>query len=194
MYKSETELVTRAKRGDQEAKALLVRDYERMVYNLGLRLLGNREEAECVLQDTFLKILESLDTFKGNSQLSTWIYRIAANQALMRLRSRKKRYVPLIADKEDEEVNYSNIIQSFDANPLQHLLNSELKENMLSAIELLSPKYKSAFILKDIEGLSLKEIGEILNLSVPAVKSNVHRARLFLREKLSEFIDGKERN
>ena len=92
---SEQELVRKAKQGDQSAKAQIVKQYNRMVYNLGLKLLGNQEDAECILQETFLKVLESLKSFKEESRLSTWIYRIATNQALMRLRSRKKKYVSL---------------------------------------------------------------------------------------------------
>lgn len=189
----ETELVDRAKKGDQTAQALIVKKYERMVYNLGLRFLSNQEEAECVLQDTFLKILQSLDKFKGESQLSTWIYRIATNQALMRLRNKKRKYVSIEEEDGTESKDYSNIMKSFQKNPLEDLLNTELREKMRSSIDLLPPKYKSVFVLKDIEGLSLKEISEILNLSLPAVKSNLHRARLFLRENLSEFINGKQK-
>lgn len=189
----EEQIIERAKKGDPGAKALIVEKYERMVYNLGLRLLSNHEEAECVLQDTFLKILQSIDTFKGDSQLSTWIYRIATNQALMRLRKKKRQYVSIDGDDEDESRDYSNILRSFHANPLEDLLNTELKDKMRVAIDRLPPKHRSVFVLKDIEGLSLKEISDILDMSLPAVKSNLHRARLFLRENLSEFINGKEK-
>jgi RNA polymerase sigma-70 factor (ECF subfamily) len=154
--------------------------------------MGNQDEADCILQETFLKVLESLPKFKGDSQLSTWIYRIATNQALMRLRSKKRRYVSIPIENDYEVEDYASLNQSFAANPLSELLNTELSEKMNAAIELLSPKYKSVFILKDIEGLSLKEISEILKISIPAVKSNLHRARLFLREKLSEFIDDRK--
>ena len=188
---SEKKLIKHAKKGDRSAQAKIVQKYERMIYNLGLRLLGNQEEAECTLQETFLKVLESLTKFKEDSQLSTWIYRIATNQALMRLRSRKRKYVSLPLEDEIELKDYTEVSQSFAASPLEDLLNSELKEKMNASIELLSPKYKSIFILKDIEGLSLKEISEILEMSIPAVKSNLHRARLFLREKLSGYISGK---
>ncbi len=192
MKNSERELVELSRKGNRAAQAKIVQKYERMVYNLSLRLLGSQEEAECVLQETFLKVLESLGKFKGYSQLSTWIYRIATNQALMRLRDKKREYIAFPVDDEVPLKDYSNLTSMLSSNPLDELLNSELKEKMSASIKLLSPKYKSVFILKDIEGLSLKEISEILNMSIPAVKSNLHRARLFLRDKLTEYIDEKK--
>lgn len=184
---SEKELIKKAKQGDQRAMAQIVKQYERMIYNLGLKLLGNQEEAECVLQDTFLKVLQSLHGFKENSQLSTWIYRIASNQALMKLRTRKRQYTSSILTEDNNSNDYSDFNKTIDKTPLHDLLNSELKEKMKSAIDILPPKYKSVFVLKDVEGLSLKEVSSMLSLSLPAVKSNLHRARIFLREKLSEF-------
>ena len=188
---SEKELIEQAKQGDKTAQTNIVQKYERMVYNLGLKLLGNKDEAECILQETFLKVLKSLSYFKGDSQISTWIYRIATNQALMRLRDRKKNYVAFPIDNEIDLKDYSYMNKSFAATPLEDMLNSELKEKMNTSIKLLPTKYKSVFVLKDIEGLSLKEISDILSMSIPAVKSNLHRARLFLRDKLAEYIDGK---
>lgn len=192
METSEKELIEKANSGDRIAQSRIVQKYERMVYNLGLKLLGNSEEAECILQETFLKVLESLPDFRGKSQLSTWIYRIATNQALMRLRSRKKEYATFTSENDEGVKDYSNLVRSFEATPLDDLLNSELRKKMTAAIEMLPPKYKSVFVLKDIEGLSLKEISDILNISLPAVKSNLHRARLFLREKLAGFVNGKQ--
>jgi len=192
METSEKELITKAQQGDKLAQSHIVNKYERMVYNLGLKLMGSQDEAECILQDTFLKVLESINTFKGDSQISTWIYRIATNEALMKLRKKKRQYVSIESDDTYESGDYTRLNLSFVDNPLEDLLQTELREKMNAAIETLPPKYKAVFILKDIEGLSLKEISDILKLSMPAVKSNLHRARLFLREKLSEFIDGRK--
>ncbi|MBN2013421.1 sigma-70 family RNA polymerase sigma factor [candidate division KSB1 bacterium] len=191
MEMKEKELIKKAQQGDQQALASIVTQYERLVFNLGLKLLGNEEEAECVLQETFLKVLQSIKKFKAQSSLSTWIYRIATNQALMRLRNRKRQFVSLDNDDNDSQSqkDYSKLSQSLDASPLDNLMNEELKEKMAEGIELLPPKYKSVFVLKDIEDLSLKEIGEMLDMSLPAVKSNLHRARLFLREQLAELFD-----
>lgn len=184
---SEQELVRLAKNGDRSAQAKIVKDHEKMVYNLGLKLLGNEDTAECVLQETFLKVLQALPDFQEKSQLSTWIYRIATNQALMRLRSRKRKFVPIDEAPDDDGKDYSVFVKSLDANPLDNVLNQELKQNMDRAIEQLPENYKTVFVMKDIEGLALKEIAEILDLSLPAVKSNLHRARIMLRNKLSDM-------
>jgi len=162
-----------------------------MVYNLALRLLGNNEDAENVLQETFLKVLESLHTFKGESSLSTWIYRIATNFALMRLRKRKTQFVSLDDYPIDVSMDFRDFNQSISNDPLQALLNYELRDVLNTAIEKLPLKFKSVFVLKDIEGLSLNEISEMLNMSLPAVKTNLHRARLFLRDQLAEYVGKK---
>lgn len=184
---SEHELVRLAKEGDRGAQAKIVEMHETMVYSLGLKLLGNEDAAECVLQETFLKVLQALPDFQEKSQLSTWIYRIATNQALMRLRSRKRIYVPIDEAPEDDGKDYSVFVQSLDADPLDNVLNQELKEKMDRAIEQLPENYKTVFVMKDIEGLALKEIADILDLSLPAVKSNLHRARITLRNKLADI-------
>lgn len=184
---SEQELIRLAKKGDRSAQAKIVKDHEKMVYNLGLKLLGNADQAECVLQETFLKVLQALPKFEEKSQLSTWIYRIATNQALMRLRSQKRRYISLDENFEDNGKDYSTFVRSLDTDPLDKLLNQELKEKMDRAIEQLPENYKTVFVMKDLEGFALKEIADILDLSLPAVKSNLHRARVFLRNKLADM-------
>ncbi len=184
---SEKELVRLAKLGDQQAQSQIVKNYERMVYNLGLRLLGNEDLAEGVLQETFLRVLQALPNFKEQSQLSTWIYRIATNQALMRLRTKKRRKQSFDENIEDENKDYSAFTRSLEKDPLAALLNTELKEKMDIAIDQLPENYKTTFVLKDIEGLALKEIADIMKLSLPAVKSNLHRARVTLRNKLADI-------
>ncbi len=184
---TEKELIHQAKNGDRQAQAQIVKNYEKMVYNLGLKLLGNQDSAEGVLQETFLKVLQALPSFKEQSQLSTWIYRIATNQALMRLRQKKRRLLSFDENLEDENRDYSGFVRSLEKDPLDNLLNDELKKKMDNAIEQLPENYKTVFVLKDIEGLALKEIAEVLNLSLPAVKSNLHRARIVLRNKLAEM-------
>lgn len=184
---SEQELIQLAKKGDRFAQAKIVKDHEKMVYNLGLKLLGNEEKAECILQETFLKVLQALPKFQEKSQLSTWIYRIATNQALMRLRKKKKQHFSIHEEQDDDGKDYSTFVKSLDADPLDNLLNLELNEKMDRAIEQLPENYKTVFVMKDIEGLALKEIAEILDLSLPAVKSNLHRARITLRNKLSDM-------
>ena len=189
-HNSESLLVTRAVRGDKNAFSEIVLNHEKMVYNTALKLLANTDDAECVLQETFLKVFQSLPEFRGESSLSTWIYRIATNYALMRLRNKKKGVTGL---EEAEKHISKNALAAFNRsignNPLQAVVNSELKQTMEIAIAELPPKYRSVFVLKDVEGFSLKEIAGMLEISLAAVKSNLHRARLFLRDRLAEFAD-----
>jgi RNA polymerase sigma-70 factor (ECF subfamily) len=188
---SESELIERAIKGDRQAQSEIVYQNEKMVYNLALKLVGNPEDAENILQETFLKILESLQTFKGDSALSTWIYRIATNFALMHLRSKKRNFVSIDEYPLDEKRDFSHFFKVTDIDPLKNLINTELKENLQAAIDSLPPKFKTVFILKDIEGLSLKEISTMVKISLPAVKSNLHRARLFLRNQLMDYLNKK---
>ncbi len=185
---SETVLVARAVSGDHEAMTRIVTQNERMVYNTALRLLADPVEAECVLQETFLKVIQALPEFKGGSSLSTWIFRIATNFALMRLRARKKEGGGL--DEAESKVSQEALAafnRSVGNNPLQAVMNQELRQAMEEAIAALPDKFRSVFVLKDIEGFSLKEIADMLDLSLAAVKTNLHRARLFLRDRLAEY-------
>lgn len=186
----EAKLVAKAVEGDRQALAEIVAQNERLVYNVALRLLADAKEAECVLQETFLKVLEALPNFKGQSSLSTWIYRIATNLALMRLRTRKKQTEPL--EEADSQVS-QNALEAFNRavgnNPLQAVMNQELRQAMEQAIKQLPDKFRSVFVLKDIEGFSLKEIAEMLDMNLATVKTNLHRARLFLRDHLAEFVE-----
>ena len=189
-FESENILVEKARQGDRQALSKIVADNEGLVYNTALRLLANEEQAECVLQETFLKVFQAIQDFKGQSSLSTWIYRIATNFALMRLRDRKKQ----MNDLDDVESHIkTETLESFNkslgVNPLRSVINAELKEEMEKAIKELPPKFRSVFVLKDIEGLSLKEIADMTDMSLAAVKSNLHRARLALRDRLAEFVE-----
>lgn len=188
IIESESKLIERAIRGDRMAQAEIVNQHERMVYNLALRMLGNAEDAENILQETFLKVLESLKTFKGDSSLSTWIYRIATNFALMHLRSKKKTFVSIDEYPIDEMGDFESFYMKNEDDPLKNVINAELKDKLKTAIEALPPKFKTTFILKDIEGLSLKEISSMLEMTIPAVKSNLHRARVFLRNELMNYL------
>lgn len=189
-YSKEKILIEKATRGDNKALSEIVAQNEQLVYNTALKLLANPQQAECVLQETFLKVFQVLPSFKGESSLSTWIYRIATNFALMRLRNKKKDFANI---EEQEEHIHKNTLENFNRhvtnNPLKAVLNDELKAKMEAAIADLPPKFRSVFILKDIEGHSLKEISEMADMSLAAVKSNLHRARLFLRDRLAEFTE-----
>lgn len=192
--RDDAELVRRALRGDDTARSEIVERHMRNVYNLALRLTGNTDEAENVLQDTFLKVFEKLGDFRADSQLGTWIHRIATNEALMRMRSKKgKWFVPIEDEPAGEEGNgdFGVIAQSLDRDPLTLTLDDELRKKLEKAILSLPETLRTAFVLKDLEGLSMVEIGKQMGKTVAAVKADLHRARLRLRRQLAEFVDGR---
>jgi RNA polymerase sigma-70 factor (ECF subfamily) len=182
----ETALVTRAKAGDGAAFAELVKQYDRRVFRMAKQITQNEEDAEDVLQETFLKAYSHLDDFQGNSKFYTWLVRIAVNEALMKLRRRRSdRTVPLddpIDTGEDELVRE---VAVWDEDPEQKYSREELAEILDEAVQGLKPAYRTVFVLRDIEELSIEETAEALKLSISAVKSRLLRARLQLREKLT---------
>jgi RNA polymerase sigma-70 factor (ECF subfamily) len=189
---NEIELVEKAKSGDTKAFEELMRRTQDKIYNLGIKFFGNKEDAADLLQETYIKAYESLPNFEGKSSFSTWLYRIATNFALMKLRKEKMKKVS-IEELKNLSNGLKNSIDFYDwsENPYLHYKNEELKEILNEAINSLPPKYKTIFILHDIEGLSIQEVAKILSLSVPTVKTRIHRSRLYLREKLSEYFKKK---
>jgi len=182
----ETALVAQARTGDDRAFAELVRRYEAKIFRLAQHITQNREDAEDVLQETFLKAYEHLDQFQGQSKFYTWIVRIAVNQALMKLRRRKTdKSVSLDEGIDTGEDTVTREIAAWDEDPEQRFSREELGEILDAAIQSLAPPYRSVFVLRDIDELSTEETAEALGLSIPAVKSRLLRARLQLREKLT---------
>ncbi len=185
-------LVARAREGDSHAFGELVRKYEGKIFRLAQHVTQNREDAEDVLQETFLKAYEHLDQFQGNSKFYTWIVRIAVNQALMKLRRRKTdKSVSLDEAIDTGEDTVVREIAAWDPDPEQRYTQEELREILDSAVDSLAPPYRSVFVLRDVEDFSTEETAEALNLSVPAVKSRLLRARLQLREKLTRYFKRK---
>jgi RNA polymerase sigma-70 factor, ECF subfamily len=188
----ELTLVTQAREGDNRAFAELARRYEAKIFRLAQHITQNREDAEDVLQETFLKAYEHLDQFQGNSKFYTWIVRIAVNQALMKLRRRKTdKSVSLDETIDTGEDTVTREIAAWDEDPEQRFSREELSDLLNSAIQSLAPPYRSVFVLRDIEELSTEETAEALGLSIPAVKSRLLRARLQLREKLTRSFKRK---
>src|SRR5450432_3160161 len=188
----ESALVAQAREGDTIAFGELVRRYEGKIFRLAQHVTQNREDAEDVLQETFMKAYEHLDQFKGDSKFYTWIVRIAVNQALMKLRRRKTdKSVSLDETIDTGEDTVTREIAAWDENPEQQFSRDELGGILDTAIQSLEPPYRSVFVLRDIEELSMEETAEALGLSVPAVKSRLLRARLQLREKLTRFFKRK---
>lgn len=185
-------LLAQARVGDTGAFAELVRRYEGKIFRLAQHITQNREDAEDVLQETFMKAYEHLDQFKGDSKFYTWIVRIAVNQALMKLRRRKTdKSVSLDEQIDTGEDTVVREIAAWGEDPEQQFSREELAKVLDTAIQSLEPPYRSVFVLRDIEDLSTEETAEALGLSVPAVKSRLLRARLQLREKLTRFFKRK---
>jgi RNA polymerase sigma-70 factor (ECF subfamily) len=188
----EQELVARARQGDTASFSTLLRRYEGKIFRLAMNITQNREDAEDVLQESFLKAYEHLDQFLGNSKFYTWIVRIAVNQALMKLRKRRSdRAVSLDEQIDTGEDTVVREIAAWDPDPEQRYSREELHTILTSVIDELAPIYRTVFTLRDVDGLSTEETAEALDLSVPAVKSRLLRARLQLRDKLTRFFKRK---
>ena len=188
----ETILVAQSREGDTAAFGELVRRYEGKIFRLAQHVTQNREDAEDVLQETFMKAYEHLDQFQGNSKFYTWIVRIAVNQALMKLRRRKTdKSVSLDEQIDTGEDTMVREIAAWDEDPEQRFSRDELGGILDTAVKSLEPPYRSVFVLRDIDELSTEETAEALGLSIPAVKSRLLRARLQLREKLTRYFKRK---
>jgi RNA polymerase sigma-70 factor (ECF subfamily) len=188
----EATLVAQSREGDTKAFGELVRRYEGKIFRLAQHVTQNREDAEDVLQETFMKAYEHLDQFQGNSKFYTWIVRIAVNQALMKLRRRKTdKSVSLDEAIDTGEDTIVREIAAWDEDPEERFSREELGDILDTAIQGLEPPYRSVFVLRDIDELSTEETADALGLSVPAVKSRLLRARLQLREKLTRYFKRK---
>jgi RNA polymerase sigma-70 factor, ECF subfamily len=185
----ESILVEAARGGDIGAFESLVRRYDRNVFRIAQHITQNREDAEDVVQDAFLKAYQNLGQFQGQSKFYTWLVRIAVNEALMRLRRRRpERMVSIDEDVKTEDDSMPREIADWSPNPEQLYTQSELKDILGKTIQGLPPSFRTVFVLRDVEGLSTEETASALELSVPAVKSRLLRARLQLRERLNKYF------
>ena len=185
--RDERKLVEGCRRGDFDCFERLVGRYEKKIYNLALRMLRDPDDAREVLQETFLKVYDNLEKFRGEAQMSTWIYRIAMNEALMRIRKDKHR--PRSLEVVDEEGGRRELdVEDWAPRPVDRLLTKELGGRLDRAIARLPEDYRGAFLLRDVEGLSNEQIAKAMKLSIPAVKSRIHRARVFLRNELAPYF------
>jgi RNA polymerase sigma-70 factor (ECF subfamily) len=188
----ESAWLSKAREGDLGAFNELVNRYSRKIYRLAKHITQNDEDAEDVLQETFLKAFEHLGDFQGQSKFYTWIVRIAVNESLMRLRKRKSdRTVPLDEPLDTGEDTVVREIAVWEDNPEQKYSREEIAGILDEAVQSLKPAFRTVFVLRDIEELSTEETAEALGISVPAVKSRLLRARLQLREKLTRFFKRK---
>ena len=187
--RTDIELVAALQNGEQAAFGELLTRYTEKVNNLAIRITRNQEDAEEILQDVFVTVYKKIDRFEGKSAFSSWLYRITVNTAFMKLRKRKQTQAVSI-DDVGEAANESFTGKRSDTSDVNFISSRhELRAQLDQAIENLPEEYKAIFILRDVDGLSNQEVGEILNISVPAVKSRLHRSRLMLRKKLQKFYD-----
>lgn len=181
--------LTALKRGDRRAFALMVDANSDKIYRLALKMLGNEQDAEDVLQETFIKAFKNVHDFEGRSKVSTWLYRIAVNESLMLLRKRKGVTVDIDQEFEtDEGELMPRQITDWCCLPEKELMNTESRQVIDNAIQTLSDANRAAFLLRDVEGLSTQEAAEVLNISESAIKLRLMRARLALREMLTGYF------
>ncbi len=182
-------LVERVRAGDVSAYDMLVRKYDRQVFRIAQHITQNREDAEDVMQDAFLKAYQKLDQFQGNSKFYTWLVRIAVNESLMRLRKRRTgKMVSIDEDIETDEGNVPRDLADWAPDPEQNYTQAELGAILEKTIKGLPAGFRVVFELRDVQGLSTEDTAEALGLSIPAVKSRLLRARLQLRERLSRYF------
>ncbi|HEY2955988.1 MAG TPA: sigma-70 family RNA polymerase sigma factor [Candidatus Eisenbacteria bacterium] len=181
-------LVTGAQGGDSRSFDELVRRYKDKVYRLSFKILRNEDDAAEALQDAFLSAYRGLPNFKAESTFSTWLYRIATNASLMKYRKRRDNMVSLEQSQNPNEGAEALQLPDWSTQPLDELLDAETRQVMNEGKALLDEDLRTVFTLRDEEGLSNAEVAEILDLSVAAVKSRLHRARLRLRDRLSRYF------
>ena len=189
----ELKLVRAAKDGDVSAFEQLVKRYDRNVFRIANHITHSREDAEDVVQEAFLKAYSNLEKFQEQSKFYTWLVRIAVNEALMKLRKRRpERFVSLDEDVKTEDDSLPREVADWSPNPEQLYNQEELRDILSRTIQGLPPTFRTVFVLRDVEGLSTEETAEALELSVPAVKSRLLRARLQLRERLNRYFQRKQ--
>lgn len=189
MPETERQLLERVRAGGEGAFESLIERYESRVYSTALRLTGNPQDAEEVLQDVFLTVHNKLKNLKSDAAFSSWLYRITVNSANMKMRQgRHDQSVPL----EETVVQFNEqghlVAGDWPAEEEDAVLQHEAQTILKKAIEELDEKFRSIIVLCDIEGLPVKEAADILDLSLAAAKSRLHRARLFLRSKLDNYF------
>jgi RNA polymerase sigma-70 factor (ECF subfamily) len=192
---SDDQLVERARGRNLDAFEELVGRHEERLYRVAIRLVRNENDAQEVLQDALLSAWQNLDGFAGRAQFSTWIYRVTVNGALMLLRSRRRR--PTVSMEElpprelDEAVDESLTSAGSDwsKRPDEQLQSGELKSHIEAALDGLPEILRLVFLLRDVEGLSTEETAEVLGVTIPTVKTRLHRARLALRHAITEYFE-----
>ncbi|MBI2205932.1 MAG: RNA polymerase sigma factor [Candidatus Rokubacteria bacterium] len=186
-------LVAALRRNASEAATALVEAYGDRVYRLAVRITGSREDAEEAAQDALWTVARKIDSFKGDSAFGSWLYRIAANAAYQKVRSRKGRAREIALDDVvpalDADGRHWEPMDDWSRRVDEQAMQKELREVLEEAISTLPDDYRTAVVLHDVEGMSNPDIAEALGISLPAVKSRVHRSRLYLRQRLSAWME-----
>lgn len=184
-------LLEELRKGAPQAAEMLFDRFHGKIYSLAMSILKNESDAEEATQDVFLTVVQKAHTFKGNSALYSWIYRICVNTCLMRLRGKRRGETVSIEDFMPvftEDGMHASLIDDWSKEVERKALDKELGQVIKQFTGNLSEKYRVVFVLSDVEGLSNEETAQILGLTVPAVKSRLHRARLYLREQLARYL------
>lgn len=177
------------KSGDRAEFARVMQDNYTRVYRLGLKMLANPQDAEDILQETFIKAYQHIANFNGRSKVSTWLYKIATNEALMLIRKQKAPAIPInVPLNRNGEDQQSLKIVDWCCLPESELMSAETMEYMDKAAATLTPKLRAVFVLRDIEGLSTRQTSNVLEISESAVKTRLSRARMHLRQELSHYF------
>jgi RNA polymerase sigma-70 factor, ECF subfamily len=187
----EPQLVAAAKRGDQSAFEELVNRYERRIYRVALHITQNAADAEDAMQEAFVKAFQHLKDFQGDSRFYTWLVRIAVNESLMKLRKRRPNVLSLDEPISGDDNEMSREIQDWGPSPEKKFEQAEMGGILEKVIGKLEPIYRAVFVLRDVGEVSTEETAKILDISIPAVKSRLLRARLKLRELLSPYFEGR---
>lgn len=180
----EQELIKLAKQGDKKALTTLVKKYSNTIYNFSYKICRDKDKAENTMQEAFYSFVKNIAQFNSQAKLSTWLYRIVANHCLMEARQLKK--ASFVDVETDDSLFDDKYIMDWSRLPLRDLENNELKAILDNAVATLAPEYRIVFTLRDIEELSIAETAKITGLTVPAIKSRLHRARAFLRKEISK--------
>jgi RNA polymerase sigma-70 factor, ECF subfamily len=189
IYADEAALTDALLAGDKHACACMVKRHGSQMYAVALRIMGDPDEAEDVVQEAFISACGKMTSFEGRSKLSTWLYRITTNAALMRLRKRRDDTVSLDEPQTTDEGDLlPRQLGDWDIDPSRQALSLELRQVMEAAVESLPPSLRVAFVLRDIQGLNTQEAAEALDITESALKVRLHRARLALRERLAGYL------
>lgn len=187
----EKRLIELSLKGDNQAFSTLVGRYEEMVFNFAFKVCRDRASALETTQDTFVNVFLKLKQYKAESKFSTWLYSIVTNNCLMKRRKSKLEEASFSIDRTGDvsEDRHVSQLASSERDPSERMLTVELREALDKAMLKLPVEYRVVFVMRDLEGLTAEEVSHILNLSVPAVKSRLRRARVFLKKELQPFME-----